>query len=70
MDPYTPFLLEKGLRGMIGKGKEGIEVLEAAQEKPGCIFRSDRRNCGTLARSVMSVEKVAYEDLGGICPKA
>ncbi|MEA2062477.1 MAG: fumarate hydratase C-terminal domain-containing protein, partial [Gemmatimonadota bacterium] len=33
MDAYAPRLLEQGLKGMIGKGNRGPEVLEAMQRE-------------------------------------
>ena len=64
MDPYTPFLLERGLRAMIGKGKRSLEVLEALKKNRAVYFGATGGTAVLLARSVMSVEKVAYEDLG------
>ena len=32
MDPYAPLLIEKGLRGMIGKGKRTQAVLDLAEK--------------------------------------
>ena len=40
MDAYTPKLLEKGLRGMIGKGKRTAPVVEAMQAYPAVYFLS------------------------------
>ncbi|NLD05635.1 MAG: Fe-S-containing hydro-lyase [Synergistaceae bacterium] len=64
MDPYTPFLLERGLRGMIGKGKRSDEVLEAINKYHAVYFGATGGTAVLLARSVVSVEKVAYEELG------
>jgi fumarate hydratase subunit beta len=32
MDPYAPVLMAKGLKGMIGKGSRGKEVIEAMKK--------------------------------------
>ena len=64
MDPYTPFLLERGLRGMIGKGKRSPEVLDAIKKHCAVYFGATGGTAVLLARSVVSVERVAYEDLG------
>jgi len=64
MDPYTPFLLERGLRGMIGKGKRSAEVLEAIKKHHAVYFGATGGTAVLLSRSVVSVEKVAYEELG------
>ncbi len=64
MDPYTPFLLERGLKGMIGKGKRSPEVLEAIRNNRAVYFGATGGTAVLLARSILSVEMVAYEDLG------
>ena len=64
MDPYTPFLLERGLRGMIGKGKRSAEVLEAIKKYRAVYFGATGGTAVLLSRSVVSVEMVAYEELG------
>ena len=38
MDPYTPYLLEHGLKGMIGKGRRSPEVLEAIKKNTAVYF--------------------------------
>lgn len=64
MDPYTPKLLEKGLRGMIGKGKRSNEVKEAIK-RTGSIYFAATGGAGALiAKSIKKMELVAYEDLG------
>jgi fumarate hydratase subunit beta len=64
MDPYSPKLIAKGLRGMIGKGERGPEV-EAAMQEFGAVYFASVGGAGALsARAVKSVEIVAYEDLG------
>ncbi|MDD5423404.1 MAG: fumarate hydratase C-terminal domain-containing protein, partial [Candidatus Omnitrophica bacterium] len=37
MDPFTPALIEMGLRGMIGKGERSEEV-KKAMKKHGCVY--------------------------------
>ena len=64
MDPYTPFLLSKGLRGMIGKGKRSPEVLSAIKEYRSVYFGATGGAAVLISGCVISAEKVAYEDLG------
>ncbi|MEG1824427.1 MAG: FumA C-terminus/TtdB family hydratase beta subunit [Cloacibacillus sp.] len=64
MDPYTPLLLSKGLRGMIGKGMRSGEVLEAIRQYKAVYFGATGGTAVLLADSVKASEKVAYEDLG------
>jgi len=64
MDPYSPLLIERGLRGMIGKGSRSEAVREAMREH-GCVyFGAIEGTAALLARCVKEAEIVAYEDLG------
>jgi len=64
MDEFTPLLLAKGLRGMIGKGKRSKEVRDAIKKHKGVYFVT-YAGCGALlSRYVKSVKKIAYFDLG------
>ena len=63
MDPYSPLLIERGLRGMIGKGSRSEEVRRAMREH-GCVyFGAIEGTAALLARCVKEAEVVAYEDL-------
>ncbi len=63
MDPYSPLLIERGLRGMIGKGMRSEEVREAMREH-GCVyFGAVEGTAALLARRVKEAEVIAYEDL-------
>lgn len=64
MDPYAPFLLEKGLKGMIGKGKRSKEVRDAIIKYKGIYFASTGGAAALLAKHIKSAEIIAYEDLG------
>lgn len=64
MDPYTPLLLSKGLRAMIGKGTRSKEVLEAICKYKAVYFGATGGTAVLLADCVKAAEKVAYEDLG------
>lgn len=64
MDPYTPYLLEHGLRGMIGKGKRSAEVLKSIEDNGAVYFGATGGTAVLLSDSVVSAETVAYEDLG------
>ena len=64
MDPYSPLLIEHGLRGMIGKGLRSEAVQEAMREH-GCVyFGAVEGTAALLARCVKEAEIIAYEDLG------
>lgn len=64
MDPYAPLLIERGLRGMVGKGVRSREVVEAMR-RHGCVyFGAVEGTAALLAKCVREAEVVAYEDLG------
>ena len=64
MDRYTPALLARGLKGMIGKGSRSDEVKQALKTHVAVYFGGLGGAGALLARSIQTVEIVAYEDLG------
>lgn len=64
MDAYTPALLKLGLKGMIGKGLRSIQVVEAMKENGAVYFGAVGGAAALIARSIVSCEVVAYQDLG------
>lgn len=64
MDSYSPALMEKGLKGMIGKGNRSQEVIEA-MKRYKCVYFGATGGIGALlARAIKKVRIIAYEDLG------
>ena len=64
MDSYSPLLIERGLKGMVGKGLRSDKVKRAMREH-GCVyFGAVEGTAALLARCVTEVELVAYDDLG------
>jgi fumarate hydratase subunit beta len=64
MDPYSPLLIERGLKGMVGKGARSEAVREAMREH-GCVyFGAVEGTAALLADRVKEAEVIAYEDLG------
>lgn len=64
MDAYSPLLVERGLRAMIGKGLRS-ETVKTSMREHGCVyFGAVEGTAALLARCVKEVELVAYEDLG------
>ncbi len=64
MDPFTPQLLSKGLKVLIGKGPRSAAVHEAL-EKERAVYVQAFGGCGALyAKTIVSVETVAFDDLG------
>ena len=64
MDPYAPRLIEIGLRGMIGKGEMGPEVVEALKKHKGAYFAAIGGAGALISGSIKKAEIVAYEELG------
>lgn len=64
MDPYSPLLIERGLRGMVGKGVRSDAVRESMREH-GCVyFGAVEGTAALLADRVKEAKVIAYEDLG------
>jgi fumarate hydratase subunit beta len=64
MDAYAPSLIEKGLKGMIGKGMRSDAVKEAMKKYKAVYFAATGGAGALLAKRVKKAEVVAYEDLG------
>lgn len=64
MDKYTPLLLEKGLKGMIGKGKRSPEVIDAMEKNQAVYFAAIGGAGALLSKCIKKAEIIAYEDLG------
>jgi fumarate hydratase subunit beta len=64
MDPYTPKMLELGVKATIGKGERNEEVKEA-MKKYKAVYLATVGGAGALiAQRIKSVRIIAYEDLG------
>ena len=64
MDTFTPLLLAKGLKGMIGKGGRSSEVRSAIKKYKGVYFVT-YAGCGALlSKYVLKAQAIAYSDLG------
>ena len=64
MDKYTPLLLEKGLKGMIGKGKRSKEVIDSIVKNDAVYFAAIGGAGALLSKCIKSAEVIAYDDLG------
>lgn len=64
MDKYTPTLIEKGMRGMIGKGSRSTEVIEACVKYGAVYFVAVGGAAAVISQSIKGEEMIAYEDLG------
>jgi fumarate hydratase subunit beta len=64
MDSYAPTLIARGLKGMIGKGARGPEVI-AAIKKYGAVYFAATGGAGALiSKTIEKAEVIAYEELG------
>lgn len=64
MDPYTPRLLDLGVKCMIGKGKRSEEVVEA-MKRNGAVYLCAIGGAGALAaKCITECRVIAFGDLG------
>jgi fumarate hydratase subunit beta len=64
MDAYSPLLMERGLRGMIGKGNRTPPVLDAMKKRGAVYFAAVGGAAALIARTIKAARVIAYEDLG------
>ena len=64
MDKYTPEMLDKGLKGMVGKGKRSPEVIEAMKRNGAVYFAAVGGAGALLSKCIKKADVVAYDDLG------
>jgi len=64
MDPYTPLMLEHGVRGMIGKGQRSSEVVRLMQEHRAVYFGATGGAAALISDAIVEVTIIAFEDLG------
>lgn len=62
MNELSGFLIDKGVRGLIGKGGMGATVREQLRGK--AVYFAFTGGCAALASSHMTLKGVYYEDLG------
>jgi fumarate hydratase subunit beta len=63
MDPYAPILIERGLRGMIGKGERAAGVVEAMQKFGAVYFAATGGAAALLSKRIVKAEIIAYPEL-------
>lgn len=64
MDLYSPALIEKGLKVMIGKGFRSPEVINAIVKNGGIYFAAIGGAAALMAKCVESAQIIAFEELG------
>lgn len=63
MDDYTPDLLDRGLKGMIGKGKRDDNVIQSIIKNKAVYFVAIGGAAAVIANCVKKVEIIAYPEL-------
>lgn len=64
MDTYAPYLMDRGLTGMIGKGKRSPEVIKSMIKNNAVYFGAIGGAGALLASHIKKAQIIAYEDLG------
>lgn len=64
MDSYAPRLIEKGLKGMIGKGLRDINVIDAIKKNGAVYFGAIGGAAALISSCIIKQELIAFEDLG------
>ncbi len=64
MDRWAPSILDRGLKGMIGKGRRSDQVHEAVRRNGAVYFAAVGGAGALLSQSIKEAEVIAYEDLG------
>ena len=64
MDAYAPRLIERGVRGTIGKGERTAPVVDAMRRHGAVYFAAIGGAGALLGRAIVSAEVIAYPDLG------
>jgi fumarate hydratase subunit beta len=64
MDRYTPYLLDLGLKGMIGKGPRGQEVKDSIKKNKAVYFAAIGGAGALISKAIRKAEVIAYPQLG------
>lgn len=64
MDPYAPYLIERGINGMIGKGQRSQNVKDAMFKYKAVYLGATGGAGALLSKRIKKSEVIAFEDLG------
>ena len=64
MDKYAPVLMDRGITGMIGKGKRSSEVVASMKKNKAVYFAAVGGAGALLSKCIKESEVIAYDDLG------
>ena len=63
MDPYTPLMLSRGLKAMVGKGDRSDEIIEVLRKHKAVYFAAVGGTGALMAQHITHCEVIAYADL-------
>jgi len=64
MDKYAPYLLEHGLKAMIGKGSRGADVKDSMKKNTAVYFAAIGGAGALISKAIKKAEVIAYPELG------
>lgn len=64
LDPFTPALLDQGLKGIIGKGDRDQAVIDALIRNKAVYFAAIGGLGATISKSILKSDIIAYPELG------
>jgi len=64
MDPFTPSLLDAGLKGMIGKGLRSDKVIKSMKKNRAVYFAAVGGAAALISKSIKKSDIIAYQELG------
>jgi fumarate hydratase subunit beta len=64
MDPYTPQLLDKGLKATIGKGQRDQTVVDAMMKNKAVYLVAIGGAAVVISKTIKKVRVIAFEELG------
>ena len=64
MDTYAPFLIERGLTGMIGKGSRNKDVVQSMKKNTSVYFAAIGGAAALISNHIKSCKIIAYDNLG------
>lgn len=64
MDAYAPTLIAVGLKGMVGKGERGVNVVDAMKDHGAVYFAATGGAAALISQSIKEAEVVAFPELG------
>ena len=64
MDPYSPQMMDAGLKAMIGKGPRSKAVIDSMIKNKAVYFAAIGGAAVVIATSIKEAKVIAYEDLG------